>query len=212
MINARSRTVKTALVWLGVASPLVAQSAFAQSVTERTTPTGPSEVFGAKRELAISSDAALTIQSASTSGDTPSTTTIQLEPAADYFVAQNISIGGFLGFNYSKTGDNHSDRFAIGPRVGYNLGLSDMLSVWPRIGLSYATTSTTVSVPSPTVPASSISSTASANNLALNVFVPLMVHPVKHFFVGFGPFVDTDLTGDIKTTVFGGKLTIGGWL
>jgi hypothetical protein len=33
-----------------------------------------------------------------------------------------------------------------------------------------------------------------------------------HFFAGFGPFLDADLTGDNKATVIGGKLTLGGWL
>jgi hypothetical protein len=39
-----------------------------------------------------------------------------------------------------------------------------------------------------------------------------MFHPVQHFFAGFGPFLDTDLSGDARATVFGGKLTLGGWL
>jgi hypothetical protein len=35
---------------------------------------------------------------------------------------------------------------------------------------------------------------------------------VQHFFAGFGPFLDTDLSGDARATAFGGKLTLGGWL
>jgi hypothetical protein len=51
-----------------------------------------------------------------------------------------------------------------------------------------------------------------ANNLALNLFVPLMLHPAPHFFLGFGPALDVDLTGDTKSTTIAGRLTIGGWL
>lgn len=52
----------------------------------------------------------------------------------------------------------------------------------------------------------------SSGNLALNAFVPILFHPVTYFFVGFGPFLDTDLSGDPRTTVWGGKLTLGGWI
>jgi hypothetical protein len=46
----------------------------------------------------------------------------------------------------------------------------------------------------------------------LNLFAPVMVHPAEHFFIGFGPALDTDLTGDVKATTIAGRLTIGGWL
>jgi hypothetical protein len=188
----------------------IAEHAEAQSATQNTRMTGPAEVFGAKGELAISSDAALSIQRASTSGVSGGTTTVQLAPAFDYFVAPDVSIGGFLGFNYSTAGDNSSSRFSIGPRVGYNIPFSDLISFWPKLGFSYANTSTTVVIPiSPTV---SQSQTNSASAFALNLYAPVMFHPATHFFAGFGPFLDTDLSGDAKTTVFGAKLTIGGWL
>ena len=48
--------------------------------------------------------------------------------------------------------------------------------------------------------------------IALNVFVPVMFHPAPHFFAGFGPFIDTDLSGESKATTYGAKLTLGGWL
>lgn len=179
------------------------------SVTEKTMSKGPGEVFGGKGQIAISSDAALVVSSASTSGVTGSTTTIQLHPALDYFVVQNISVGGFLGVDYSKTGDSHATRLGIGPRVGYNLPLSDLLSVWPKIGFSYSSTSSSTTVNTPAGPTSG---TVTASSFALNLYVPLMFHPVQHFFAGFGPFLDTDLSGDIKQTVFGAKLTVGGWL
>ncbi len=53
---------------------------------------------------------------------------------------------------------------------------------------------------------------ADGNHLALNVFAPVMFHPVQHFFLGFGPALDTDLTGDAKQTIIAGRLTIGGWM
>ena len=54
--------------------------------------------------------------------------------------------------------------------------------------------------------------TTSNTALALNLFVPVMFHPVEHFFLGFGPALDTDLSGDAKVTTFAGRLTLGGWI
>lgn len=101
------------------------ETACAQSATERTPAFGPAESFGAKRQVAISSDASLYIQRATTSGISGGTTTLQIAPAVDYVTS----------------GDNHSTRFSIGPRVGYNFGLSDLVSIWTKVGFSYASTS-----------------------------------------------------------------------
>ena len=189
---------------------LFAGRARAQSVSDNTKVVGPAEVFGAKGQIAISSDAALTIQRRTMSDVSGGTTSIQLAPAADYFVINNLSIGGFIGFDYTTSGENDSSRFSIGPRVGYNLPFSDLVSIWPKGGFSYAHTSSTVTVPGSG--GSTVSTTNSSGAFALNLFVPVMFHPVQHFFAGFGPFLDTDLSGDAKATAFGGKLTMGGWI
>jgi hypothetical protein len=194
---------------LFVAASAQAQAITTQGLTENTRATGPAEVFGAAGQIAISSDAALTIQRRTISGVDGGTTSIQLAPAADYFVINNLSVGGFIGFDYATSGDNDSSRFSIGPRVGYNIPFSDLVSIWPKAGFSFAHTSATVS----TTTGSTTTSTTNSNDaFALNLFVPVMFHPVRHFFVGFGPFLDADLSGDSRATVFGGKLTIGGWM
>lgn len=171
-------------------------------------PNSPSGIFGGKGQLTISSDAGLYIENTSTSGVDGSATTLQLRPALDYFVIDNFSVGGFLGIQYQSVPNGHSTVWAIGPRVGYNIPLSRRLSIWPKAGLSFTSTSQTIDA-GPTVPdGASVSNTA----LALNLFVPVMLHPAPHFFVGFGPALDVDLTGDVKTTAIAGRLTIGGWL
>jgi hypothetical protein len=38
-----------------------------------------------------------------------------------------------------------------------------------------------------------------------------MFHPRTHFFVGFGPALDADVSGDVKTTTLAGRVTLGGW-
>lgn len=183
-----------------------------QSVTERTTANSPVDRFGMAKSLAISSDAALSIQNTSLSGVDGSTTTITLAPAVDYFVIQNLSVGGSVSFVYAAPpGDGHSTSFGVGPRVGYNIPFSDLISFWPKAGLSINHTNvSTTAQATPATPATSVSVSNTA--LALNLFVPVMFHPAPHFFAGFGPFLDADLSGDNKATTFGGKLTLGGWL
>jgi hypothetical protein len=154
--------------------------------------------FGERGQLTISSDAALTIQRRTQSNSDGAVSTISLAPAADFFVRRGLSLGGFIGLEYTKAGDDHGTRFSIGPRVGYNAWLSHVWSLWPKLGFSYAHTS--------------LSGGDKQNAIALNVFAPFLFHPVDHFFAGLGPFVDTDLNGDHRATVWGVKLTIGGWL
>jgi len=170
----------------------------------------PAGRFGDKAQLTISSDAGLSIATTSVSDVDGSTTTITLRPAIDYFVANNLSLGGFLGLDYVKAAGSHATTFAIGPRVGYNLTFSDRFSLWPKLGFSYS--STDVSTDVPTGPNTTTSTGASGSHIALNVYVPVLFHPVQHFFIGFGPALDTDLSGDARVTTIAGRLTIGGWL
>jgi len=167
----------------------------------------PSGVFGDRHQLTISSDAGLSISNTSISGVDASSTKVILRPAIDYFVLNNVSVGGFVGLDYTTVGDAHSTTFAIGPRVGYNLSFSERFSFWPKLGFSYSSSSASGDATVPGGPTS-----VDGNHLALNIFAPLMFHPVQHFFLGFGPALDTDLTGDAKRTVIAGQLTIGGWL
>jgi hypothetical protein len=95
---------------------------------------------------------------------------------------------------------------SIGPRLGYNLPVSDRLSVWPKLGFSLA--NTTVNDDS----AVGDDEEESNTSVQLNLFAPLMFHPVQHFFLGFGPALDIDLSGDAKATTIAARLTIGGWL
>src|SRR6478609_4187974 len=168
----------------------------------------PSGVFGDRGQLTISSDAGLSISNTSTSGVDGSVTQLTLRPAVDYFVVNNVSVGGFLGLDYTSASGAHATTFAIGPRAGYNIAFSERFSFWPKLGFSFSSSSVSGGTAIP--PGSSNS--VDGSHLALNLFAPLMFHPVQHFFLGFGPALDTDLTGDAKQTAIAGRLTIGGWL
>lgn len=164
--------------------------------------------FGSSGQWTFSTDAALSFERR-TQSNTASVTTLSILPATDYFVLKNFSVGGVIGVVYQKAGDTKSTAFKLGPRVGYNIKFSELLSFWPKIGISYSHTKYKTEI---NVNGDERSSTTKNNAVQLNIFAPVMVHPAEHFFVGFGPFVDTDLNGDHRVTIWGLRLTIGGWI
>jgi hypothetical protein len=167
----------------------------------------PSGRFGLKGQKAVSSDAGFSISNTSVSGVDGSTTTLILRPAVDWFFADSISLGGFVGVEYNSTPGGNSSVISVGPRIGYNLPLSDRLSIWPKVGFSLA--NTTVSNDG----VNGVDDEDESNtSVQLNLFAPLMFHPVQHFFLGFGPALDVDLSGDAKATTIAARLTLGGWL
>jgi hypothetical protein len=173
----------------------------------------PRPRFGSQGQLAISGDANADFLGRSVSNNGGSSWEFNLHPAADYFVIQGLSIGGFLDYTHTSTSSSdalgHSttdttDSFGIGARVGYNIPFSDALSWWPKGGLEFVHTS----------------NAGAGSVLTLVLFAPLLYHPVSHFFFGLGPIVSTDLSssptngqpGDgPKFTTYGVAFTIGGW-
>lgn len=182
------------------------------SVLPTVPPNSPAGAFGDRHEIAISSDAGLSISNTSINGEKGSATTLILRPAVDWFVINELSLGGFLGLQYITAPGGSSTAISVGPRVGYNFPFSRRLSLWPKAGFSFASTSQKSD--STTLPTGEVvlGNDTSSTSLQLNFFVPVMFHPVQHFFLGFGPALDLDLTGSSKATTIAGRLTIGGWL
>jgi hypothetical protein len=172
----------------------------------------PSGLFGDRGQIAISSDAGLSLSNTSISGQDGSATSLIIRPAVDWFVIDSLSLGGFVGIEYNSAPGGSSTAMSIGPRVGYNLRFSERFSVWPKIGFSFASTSQKED--DQTLPTGEVieGSDETSTSLQLNLFVPVMFHPVEHFFLGLGPAFDLDLTGDAKATTIAARLTIGGWL
>jgi hypothetical protein len=182
---------------------LSAHAAHAQDPTQDTGG-GPARNFGGAGQIAFLSDNTFEISHSS-----DDVTSIHFAPAADYFVIQNLSVGGFIGVDYAKVGNVSGTRFSIGPRVGYNLAFTNLIGLWPKLGLAFAHSSSGYTTRSGDV---DVSTDRSNNSIALSIFVPVMMHPTTHFFVGLGPFLDTDLSGHNRVTAYGLKLTVGGWL
>src|SRR4029078_5072656 len=62
----------------------------------------PATRFGEKGQKAISSDVGLSLSNTSVSGVSGSSTVLVLRPALDIFVAESLSVGGFVGVEYAS--------------------------------------------------------------------------------------------------------------
>ncbi|HEY1691363.1 MAG TPA: hypothetical protein VGG39_04335 [Polyangiaceae bacterium] len=181
--------------------------------------------FGDQGQLVLSNDMNFGFAGQSTSNNGGSNWTLTLQPAVDYFVIPNLSIGGIVIFTHTEdnppnnpgattNGSTSVNVYGIGARVGYNVAITDGFSFWPKLALLYAGSST-----SPPGGGNGVSTSA----FDVQIFAPFLLHPVKHFFLGIGPFVQTDLTasqslGGVnnpnpgKTTEYGLMFDLGGWM
>ena len=174
--------------------------------------------FGSPGQLVISSDANLGLTGQTTGGvdggSSTSTWTLTLLPSADYFVIQNLSVGAFVDFTHTEftnttngtpngTGSTSLNTFGLGPRIGYDIPIVDWISVWPKLGLSFSTTSSSTNGQS-----------GNNNRWTLLLYAPFLYHLATHFFVGLGPLLSADLaaSGGAKVVTYGLAFTLGGWL
>ncbi|MES1208682.1 MAG: hypothetical protein ABUS79_22315 [Pseudomonadota bacterium] len=180
---------------------------------------GGTGAFGSQGQIAVSVDLPMTneapqfaIYHHSVSMGGPSTTSINIQPSLDYFVAPNISVGGQIGIQHGSadlfggSGTDTATAFGLEVRGGYNLALNDMFSIWPHIGIAYEHVSI-----------SSGGNSATGYVIPLVVSVPILWHPASHFFLGLAPSLRTDLVAKIagndigKTTDVGLTAVVGGY-
>lgn len=148
-----------------------------------------------------------------------------LNPAVDYFIDENLIVGASAYVRYSSSTTapptkTHGWAEGAFVHLGRNVPLSDLLSVRPlgALGLWHSDT-TTEGILSPFgyLTSSSLSETA----IVLDLYVPLLFHPARHFFVGFGPdaffdpyhsFSSGGSTSDHLRYFVGASSIIGGWI
>ncbi|HEY8924472.1 MAG TPA: hypothetical protein VIU64_08830 [Polyangia bacterium] len=122
---------------------------------------------------------------------------LHFRPALDYFVQQNVSVGGHVGVD---TGGGYST-VDIGVRAGYHVALSELVSLWPLGGLSFSHTSE--------------NNGPSASVTRLDINVPFLFHLVPHFLLGVGPFFSLPLTNSQamgnKDPSYGLTALVGGY-
>jgi len=115
-------------------------------------------------------------------------TSLYLGPELDYFVIEHLSIGGAIVVAWN---DQSGANLGVVPQVGYDVVLSPTWSLWPRLAVTVLS--------------------GSPAHGSVELSAPFLVHPVEHFFFGFGPAVSTDFLGDNKITHIYGSFLIGGY-
>jgi hypothetical protein len=190
---------------LGVVVPiclLFAGAARAQTLQPPPPPPGGlgPNGFGAPGQVTIASDFGISFVHFSDAEFSE----LDLEPAVDYFFAPNLSFGGKVRFDYRKNSGGSTTAIGLGPRVGYQLPLGDMFSVFPKVGffLEHVSSSATGGLSS------------SYSLFSLTIDVPFMFHPVPHFFIGIGPTLFANLAGASaaqRDVQFGLASTVGGF-
>jgi hypothetical protein len=147
-------------------------------------------------------------QSGDDSDGSEKTTSIYVAPSLDLFVAPGLSLGGALVFSRSSSGDFSSLGVGIAPRLGYYVPVGSSLGLWVRghAGYFYAKTDL-----------GPLGGESTAKSLALRGDGFLLIHVARHFFIGGGLFLQTEVyaendDGDLpKDTTYGLQTMIGGW-
>lgn len=212
MVAAMRGPMSKAIASLGASLLVVCVSAAAAAQTQpdpgmpKVDPGSPSGRFGGQGSLAIMGEGGVFFTHTSVKGQDGSTTTFVFQPAIDYFLIDHLSLGAFTGIEYTKTPLESTTSYRIGPRLGYDIPFSDRFSIWPKAGLSFNATTIKTDAVGP-IPSASVSN----NAIALNLYAPITFHS-HNYFVGFGPALDTDLSGDAKATTISARLTVGGWV
>lgn len=118
---------------------------------------------------------------------------LRLHPAADYFIATNISVGAVLGLTYDS-GVPSTTTIDIGARAGYSLGIAEKVGIWFKGGIYYTHT---------------WEHPDSHGSAAFRIDAPLLYHLAPHLFAGIGPYFALDLSGGGNG--YGLDSIVGGW-
>jgi hypothetical protein len=123
---------------------------------------------------------------------------VNVAPGFGYFVARNLWIGASLGLGLGDVKGYGADGTLVWTRttsvsgslgLGLNVPFANVFSFFPTIAIGYEWThrlenptggSTTVANPYP-------SNDTTLSGPYISIFAPLLVHPVPHFYLGFGP-------------------------
>jgi hypothetical protein len=163
--------------------------------------------FGAAGQITVTADLQLSIRQRTLQYETSETkvTEISLMPAVDLFATPNLSFGCQLIVGYTAVQELKQTELGAMARVGYNFALTATSSLWPRIAIGYSHLGL------------SGGASRSRNAVPLELYVPIVVQVVPHFFIGGGPIFTTELAAwpaDVsprKESSVGLQSTIGGY-
>ena len=135
-------------------------------------------------------------------------TVLSIQPMVEYFVVPNLALG--LGLSYahaSSQGGSTFNSYGASISIGYNVRLAEAISIFPRISFAGAHSVASSGAPS-------IVGGGSSGAIGLTGFLPLLLHPVSHFFLGIGPQISTaGPSSDLfRNQTFAITTIIGGWI
>jgi len=134
-----------------------------------------------------------------------SATEVAFTPGIRYFAMNHLAIGADLQLVHVSSGSGIT---AVGllPSIGYDVVLSEVVSIVPQLELMLQIQS---------------AGSSTLTRFAVGGFMPVIVHPPGHFFVGFGPEVLADVSSNLsggisifaaqKQTLIGARSVIGAW-
>ncbi len=130
----------------------------------------------------------------------------------DYTIIDRLTLGGSIAFATQLGSSNTQEQgggsvsqdaakstyFALAPRIGYILPLSDLFAFWPRAGLSFNLLHT--STPEfGNGRGANVTNSTNTSLWALSLEPLFVLTPVQHFGFFAGPVLDIPLTGSTKT-------------
>jgi hypothetical protein len=120
---------------------------------------------------------------------------ISINPSVDYFLQENLSIGGSVGL--ATTLSDGADLLAIALRVraGYNIPMNDKVTVWPSLGLGIGHLDVGI---------------ADTTFFEVAINAPFLYHIAPHFYIGAGPGLTT-LLGDDTSVTLQASTVLGGY-
>jgi hypothetical protein len=169
-------------------------------------PVKPAAPFGTKGQFALSLEASGSAYSYAGAGSSGGS--FAVEPGLDYFVIDHVSLGFVVGGTYSRgtggdplTGLSSSGEgggWYIGPRVGVDLPLGNVVSFWPQVTVEAGTSVEDAKE-------GSFENNYSIVEAWASVYAPLLVHVAPHLFVGFGPWFAQDM---VRTVTYANASTL----
>jgi hypothetical protein len=102
--------------------------------------------------------------------------------AFDYFVIDGLSVGGTLGFYIINNDNRNGNGLFLTPRVGYLIGLGEVVGFWPRGGFTIYTLS---------------DDPIDQRQFALSLEGMFVIAPAQHFSFELGPTIDLGFSGEL---------------
>jgi hypothetical protein len=168
-------------------------------------------LFGAKGQVVLSGTSVLSASHYEYDNSQATGSSFEFSPGADYFVARGVSIGidADASYVYAQGYDSSGELFqarttrvAFAPRVGFNIPLGRMVSLYPRFTLGYESISTLE-----TDAFGENGVTASQSGAFVKLFVPILFHPIPRFYIGVGPDLFHDFGAVTGGPTPGGQAT-----